>query len=65
MRVACARDEEKEEKERGRKINMYMRTTVDNLLLRCQTCSPSGFLYNSRSIELRFMFIQRNIKLDR
>lgn len=66
MRVACAYDEEKEEmegeRERKRKINMYMRTIVDNLLLRCQTCSPSGFLCNSRSIELYYVHI-KNISL--
>lgn len=39
--------------------NMYMRTIVDNLLLRCQTCSSSGFLCNSRSIELRYVHTKK------
>lgn len=48
--------------------NMYMRTIVDNLLLRCQTCSSSGFLCNSRSIELRYVHTRKKKiykKLDR
>lgn len=40
-----------------------MRTIVDNLLLRCQTCSPSGF--SCKSHFLSVLRLRRIIELDR